>query len=94
MRTDKIKWTELITGILLIILGIYSLIRPVGMLTGVTVIYGLFAVITGIADITLKQYFLGSQKSADYPPHIFQAFYLAQPKGLCGNYRHFPAKRF
>lgn len=44
--------------------------------------------------LTLKQYFLGSQKSADYPPHIFQAFYLAQPKGLCGNYRHFPAKRF
>ena len=42
MRTDKIKWTELITGILLILLGIYSLIRPVGMLTGVTVIYGLF----------------------------------------------------
>ena len=44
---------------------------------------------------TLKQYFPGSQKSADYPPLIFfQAFYLAQPKGLCGNYRHFPAKRF
>ena len=51
MRTDKVKWTELITGILLILLGIYSLIRPVGMLTGVTIIYGLFAVITGIADI-------------------------------------------
>ena len=51
MRTDKVKWTELITGILLILLGIYSLIRPVGMLTGVTVIYGLFAVVTGIADI-------------------------------------------
>ena len=51
MRTDKVKWTELITGILLIFLGIYSLIRPVGILTGVTVIYGLFAVITGIADI-------------------------------------------
>ena len=51
MRTDKVKRTELITGILLILLGIYSLIRPVGMLTGVTVIYGLFAVITGIADI-------------------------------------------
>ena len=47
-----------------------------------------------IGVFTLKQYFLGSQKSADYPPHIFQAFYLAQPKGLCGNYRHFPAKRF
>ena len=94
MRTDKIKWTELITGILLILLGIYSLIRPVGMLTGVTVIYGLFAVITGIADITLKQYFPGSQKSADSPLQIFKAFYLAQSKGLCGNYRHFPAKRF
>ena len=44
--------------------------------------------------ITLKQYFPGSQKSADYPLIFFQAFYLAQPKGLCGNYRHFPAKRF
>ena len=51
MRTDKIKWTELITGILLILLGIYSLIRPVGMRTGVTVIFGLFAVISGIAVI-------------------------------------------
>ena len=46
------------------------------------------------ASITLKQYFPGSQKSADYPLIFFQAFYLAQPKGLCGNYRHFPAKRF
>ena len=43
---------------------------------------------------TLKQYFPGSQKSADSPLQIFKAFYLAQSKGLCGNYRHFPAKRF
>ena len=51
MRLRKVKWSELIMGILLITLGIYSLIRPAGMLPGVTVIYGLFAVITGIADI-------------------------------------------
>ena len=44
--------------------------------------------------LTLKQYFPGSQKSADSPLQIFKAFYLAQSKGLCGNYRHFPAKRF
>ena len=36
----------------------------------------------------------GQPKKRRLPPHIFQAFYLAQPKGLCGNYRHFPAKRF
>lgn len=36
----------------------------------------------------------GQPKKRRLPPYIFQAFYLAQPKGLCGNYRHFPAKRF
>ena len=36
----------------------------------------------------------GQPKKRRLPPHSFQAFYLAQPKGLGGNYRHFPAKRF
>lgn len=92
MRTDKIKWTELITGILLILLGIYSLIRPVGMLTGVTVIYGLFAVITGIADITLKQYFPGSQKSADYPPHIFSGVLSGSAERLMRQLQALPSQ--
>ncbi len=67
MRTDKVKWTELITGILLIILGIYSLIRPVGMLTSVTVIYGLFAVITGIADIA---FYIRMERRTGFGPAV------------------------
>lgn len=44
-------WLELTEGILLIILGIFTFIRPNGMLTGIVVIYGIIAVIMGVADI-------------------------------------------
>lgn len=48
---SKFGWLELIMGILLILLGIFSLIRPGSILTGIVVIYGVVAVITGIVDI-------------------------------------------
>ncbi len=51
MRKSHLKWLELVVGILMILLGIYSLVSPSGMLTGITVVYGVFAVLTGIADI-------------------------------------------
>lgn len=44
-------WMELIEGVLLIILGVLNLIRPQNALTGIVIIFGLIAVITGIADI-------------------------------------------
>ena len=47
------SWIELIGGILMIALGIYTLLRPDGMLTGAVVIYGVFAVIMGICDIVI-----------------------------------------
>lgn len=47
-----------------------------------------------MSDIYSETILSGQPKKRRLPPHIFQAFYLAQPKGLCGNYRHFPAKRF
>lgn len=43
--------TKLIIGILLIILGVFTFIRPGSMLTGIIVIYGIAAIITGIMDI-------------------------------------------
>ena len=46
-------WIELIGGILMIALGIYTLLRPDGKLTGAVVIYGVFAVIMGICDIVI-----------------------------------------
>lgn len=45
------SWMELTVGILLILLGIFTFFRPGSLLTGIVVIYGLIAVITGIDDI-------------------------------------------
>lgn len=52
MRNRKsLGWGELIFGILFIALGIYSFIRPSAALTGVTLFYGILALITGVVDI-------------------------------------------
>lgn len=44
-------WLEFTEGILLIMLGIFTFIRPNGMLTGIVVIYGIIAIIMGVVDI-------------------------------------------
>lgn len=52
MRNRKaLGWGELILGILLIVLGIFTFINPSAAIRGVTFIYGLMALITGIIDI-------------------------------------------
>ena len=50
-RRSRYGWLELIEGILLILLGIFTLFNPGSMIRGVTIVYGLLAVITGISDI-------------------------------------------
>ena len=50
-RRSRYGWLELIEGILLILLGIYTLVNPGNMIRGVTFVYGILAVITGISDI-------------------------------------------
>lgn len=44
-------WGELILGILLIVLGIYTFVNPSSAMTGVTVLYGILAIVTGVIDI-------------------------------------------
>ncbi len=46
-------WMELVVGALLILLGIFTFLRPGSLLTGIVVIYGLIALITGIEDILI-----------------------------------------
>ncbi len=63
-RRSKFGWVELVLGTLLIILGIFTLANPNTALTTFVYIYGFFAIISGIADITLyiklqKRYGLG-----------------------------------
>lgn len=51
-RTD-FGWNELIIGLLLIILGIFTFVRPESTLTGAVVIYGIIAIVMGIEDIVV-----------------------------------------
>lgn len=51
-RTD-FGWNELIVGLLLIILGIFTFVRPESTLTGAVVIYGIIAIVMGIEDIVV-----------------------------------------
>ena len=46
-------WLELIIGILLILLGVFTIVKPGIALTGLVVVYGIMALIMGIADIVL-----------------------------------------
>ncbi len=46
-------WLELVEGILLILLGGYTFLRPDHALNGFIVLYGVMAVIMGVADILL-----------------------------------------
>ena len=46
-------WLEIVEGILLVLLGGYTFVRPDRALTGFIILYGIVAVIMGIADILL-----------------------------------------
>lgn len=48
---SRSSWMKFFLGILLIILGIYSFVRPDNTLTGIVIICGIVAIITGISDI-------------------------------------------
>lgn len=50
-RRTKYGWMELLVGVLLVLLGIFSFSHPDSTLTGIVVVYGAVAVVTGIADI-------------------------------------------
>jgi len=52
-RRSGFGWMELIIGIALAVLGIFTFVYPDNAVTTLVVIYGIIAVITGIADVVL-----------------------------------------
>ena len=52
-RNNSFGWSELIVGLLLILLGIFAFIRPESMVTGAVVVYGIIAIVMGIEDIVV-----------------------------------------
>lgn len=51
--TTGYSWLELILGVLLLMLGIYTIFRPDVSFGAVVIVYGIVALITGIVDIAL-----------------------------------------
>ena len=52
-REGGFGWSELIAGILLILLGVFTFARPESMLSGLVVVYGIIAIALGIEDIVV-----------------------------------------
>lgn len=60
-------WIELISGLCMLLLGIFTIFRPQGMLTWFVVIYGLLALITGICDIV---FYIKTERYLGFGPVI------------------------
>lgn len=52
-RRSGYGWLELIIGILLLVLGIFTLFNPRFALTGLVAVFGILAIVMGISDIML-----------------------------------------
>lgn len=52
-RSFGFGWCELIVGLLLVALGVFTFLRPDSVLTGAVIIYGIIAVVMGIEDIII-----------------------------------------
>lgn len=64
---SRFGWIELIEGILLIILGIFSFIRPDSMLSGFVMFFGLVALCIGILDII---FYVRTEEHMGFAPTI------------------------
>lgn len=52
-RRSGFGWLELIIGIVLVLLGLWALLDPMTALKGMAFVYGIVAVVMGVADILL-----------------------------------------
>ena len=46
-------WSQFIMGVCLVLLGVFTFLRPRSIFTGLATVYGIMAVITGICDIVI-----------------------------------------
>lgn len=53
MKRSSIGWIEIILGLLLVGLGIYTLANPDTALTAIVIAYGIGAIVSGIADFVI-----------------------------------------
>lgn len=66
-RRSGYGWFELIMGIFLVLLGVFTLLRPERTLTGIVFLYGIVAVVTGISDIV---FYARAERYSGFGPMI------------------------
>ncbi len=66
-RRSMLGWGELIVGILLVVFGIYTFVRPSSALTGIVFLYGILAIVTGIMDIA---FYVKVEKHTGFGPAV------------------------
>ena len=77
-RRSGFGWMELIIGIALAVLGIFTFVYPDNAVTTLVVIYGIIAVITGIADVVL---YVRVEKHIGFPITIAHLGYTQRHGG-------------
>lgn len=53
MKRSTFGWVEILLGILMVILGIYTIANPLTALAGIVIAYAIVAIISGIADFVI-----------------------------------------
>ena len=66
-KQSGFKWMELVIGIALILLGIFTFMNPGKTLTGAVMVYGIVAIITGIADIV---FYVRAERYTGFGPAV------------------------
>lgn len=60
-------WIEFISGICMLMLGIFTIFRPQSMFTWLVAIYGLLAIVTGVCDIV---FYIKTERYIGFGPII------------------------
>ena len=60
-------WVEFLIGILMIGLGIFTFVRPLGAITGFVILYGFIAIVSGICDIV---FYIKTERYTGFGPIV------------------------
>ncbi|MDL2319001.1 DUF308 domain-containing protein [Eubacteriales bacterium OttesenSCG-928-A19] len=53
MKRSSLGWVEIILGVLMVVLGIYTFVNPDTALVAIVIAYAIVAIVTGIADFVV-----------------------------------------
>ena len=87
-RRSGYGWFELIIGIMLVVLGIFTFIRPGSTLTGIVILYGLVAVITGISDLI---FYVRTERYTGFGPAVSLEYSASWQASCCWYIRELAA---